>query len=85
MLMCSDQLAACELEVWVPGVLVDALHGRGASGDSVHQARVTVGEDRFSREPVGVGVQPRVSHSVAASLVRQSAALARGSREGPHA
>lgn len=60
----------------VPGVLVDALDGRGASGDSVHQTRVTVGEGRFSREPVGLHVQPRASHSVAASLVRQSAAVA---------
>lgn len=63
------------VQVSVPGVLVDALDGRSASGGSIHQTRVTVGEDRFSREPVGVGVQPQVSHSVAASLVRHSVAV----------
>lgn len=80
----TDSLSVCFTQGSVPGVLVDALDGRGTSGDPVHQIRVTVGEYRFSGEPVGVHEQPRVSQSVAASLVWQSATMAQGPREGPH-
>lgn len=80
----TDSFGVGFMQGSVPGVLVDALDGRGTSGDPVHQIRVTVGEYRFSGEPVGVHKQPRVSQSVAASLVWQSAAVAQGPREGPH-
>lgn len=80
----NRQLVSSCTQGSVPGVLVDALDGRGTSGGPVHQIRVTVGEHRFSRESVGVHVQPRVSQAVAASLVGQSAAVAQGPRKGPH-
>lgn len=79
----NRQLVSSCTQGLVPGVLVDALDGRGTSNDPVHQIRVTVGEHRFSRESVGVHIQPSVSQAVAASLVRQSAAVAQGPGEGP--
>lgn len=74
----------CMCNVWAPGVLVDALDGRGARGHSVHDPGVAVGEDGLAGDPVGVDVQRRGAQPVAASLVRQRAAVARGPREGPH-
>lgn len=67
-----------------PGVLMDALDRRGARGHPVHQSRVPVGEDGFAGDPVGVDVQPCSAQPIAASLVRQRAAVACGPREGPH-
>lgn len=43
-----------------------------------------MGEDGLAGDPVGVGVEPGSAQPVAASLVRQRAAVARGPREGPH-
>ena len=63
---------------------MDALDGRGARGGSFHQSRVAVGEDGLAGDPVGVDVQSRGAQPVAASLVRQCAAVACGPREGPH-
>lgn len=70
--------------MWAPGVLVDALDGRGPRGHSVHDPGVAVGEDGLAGDPVGVDVQRRRAQPVAASLVRQRAAVAGGPREGPH-
>lgn len=70
--------------MWAPGVLVDALDGWGPRGHSVHDPGVAVGEDGLAGDPVGVDVQRRRAQPVAASLVRQRAAVAGGPREGPH-
>lgn len=70
--------------VRVPGVLVDALDGRGARRHPLHQPGVPVGEDGLAGDPVRVDVQGRGAQPVAASLVRQRAAVACGPREGPH-
>lgn len=67
-----------------PGVLVDALDGRGARGHPVRQSRVPVREDGLAGDPVGVDVQPCSAQPIAASLVRQRAAVACCPREGPH-
>lgn len=72
------------LKTPVPGILVDALDGWGTGGDGVYQTREAVGEDRFSRDPVRVDIQPRVVQHVVASLVRQRTAAAWGTGEGPH-
>lgn len=74
-------MLACVL---LPGVLMDALYGRGTRGHPIHQSRVLVGENGLARDPVGVYVQPCSAQPIAASLVRQRAAVACGPREGPH-
>lgn len=63
---------------------MDALDGRGARGHPLHQSRVPVGEDGLAGDPVGVDVQGGSAQPIAASLVRQRAAVACGPREGPH-
>lgn len=63
---------------------MDALDGWGARSDPVHQSRVPVREDRLAGDPVSIDVQSCSAQPIAASLVRQGAAVACGSREGPH-
>ncbi len=63
---------------------MDALDGWGARGHPVHQSRVPVGKDRLAGDPVGVDVESCSTQPIAASLVRQRAAVACGPREGPH-
>lgn len=62
---------------------MDALNGRGACNNSIHQSRVPV-EDGFAGDPVGVDVQSCRAQPIAASLVRQRAAMACSPREGFH-
>ncbi len=70
--------------VRVPGVLMDALDGRAARGLPLHQSGVALGKDGLAGDSVGVDIQSRSAQPVAASLVRQRAAVACGPRESPH-